>query len=74
MALPSSVHIVGAMIIFLTEEFVMRLFRLTALSIAAVATLGASAAMARPAHHKPHKVCKIVRSHGHAKKVCRWVR
>ncbi len=52
----------------------MRLFKLAALTVAAVATLGASASMARPVHHKPHKVCKIQRVHGHAKKVCRWVR
>lgn len=57
----------------------MRSFKIAALSAAAIATLGASAAMAQPprghGHHvRQHKVCKIVRHHGHAKKVCRWVR
>jgi len=52
----------------------MRVFKYVALSVAAVATLGASAAMAAPHHRKPHKICKVERHHGHAKKVCRWVR
>lgn len=56
----------------------MQLIKLAALTIAAGATLGVAAvpAVAAPHRHKPrpHKVCKIERVHGHAKRVCRWVR
>lgn len=56
----------------------MKMFKVAALSAAAFATLGASAAMAYPGgryhHPRPHKICKIERHHHHAVKVCRWVR
>ena len=55
----------------------MKMFKLAALSAAAFATLGASAAMAYPRDHhrpRPHKICKIERHYHHAVKVCRWVR
>jgi len=61
----------------------MKNLKIAGLTLAALATLGASTAYAAPGHHarphKPHKVCKIVKTHGHGrhvahKKVCRWVR
>jgi hypothetical protein len=52
----------------------MRLFNLTVLSIAMIATLGASAAMAAPNHHGKHRVCHVERQHHHNVRVCRWVR
>jgi hypothetical protein len=44
------------------------------LTVAALTVFGASMASAAPAHRKPHQVCKVVKSHHHAKRVCRWVR
>ncbi len=55
----------------------MRLFKFTALSIAAAGVLvvGTAPALAAPHRgHKPHQVCKVQRVHGHAKRVCHWVR
>ena len=51
----------------------MRLIKFAALSLAAGAALAVAAA---PAIAKPHRhqVCKIERVHGHAKRVCHWVR
>ncbi|WP_162986863.1 hypothetical protein [Sphingomonas paeninsulae] len=53
----------------------MRMLKIVGLSIAAAATLtaGIAPAVARP-NHKPHKVCKVERHHGHAQRVCHWVR
>ncbi len=42
--------------------------------LAMASVMGASTAMARPHHPRPHKICKVERHHGHVKKVCRWVR
>lgn len=50
----------------------MRLMKLTICSLS-LASLAIAAAPASANGHKPHKVCKIERSHGHTKKVCRWV-
>lgn len=52
----------------------MHVLKIAALSVAGIATLSASTAMARPHHPRPHKICKVERHHGHVKKVCRWVR
>jgi len=54
----------------------MKTMKMLGLSIAAIATVGATASYAAPARHhaKPHKVCKVVKQHHHAKRVCRWVR
>ncbi len=52
----------------------MSILKIAILSAAATATLGASAAVARPVHHKGHQVCKVEHVHHHAKRVCHWVR
>ncbi len=55
----------------------MRTIKTAGLVIAAAAATlaaGISPALARPNHHKPHQVCHIERHHGHAQRVCHWVR
>jgi hypothetical protein len=44
------------------------------LATAAAFVVASAPVAAKPAHHRSHKVCKIEHFHGHAKKVCRWVR
>ncbi len=50
--------------------------RMTKIITLSVATLAAVLATAAPAEARPHqhKVCHMERHHGHAKRVCHWVR
>jgi methyl coenzyme M reductase subunit C-like uncharacterized protein (methanogenesis marker protein 7) len=51
----------------------MRSLKIAGITIAAVAIgVSVTPSFARP--HKPHKVCKIERHHGHPTKVCHWIR
>jgi hypothetical protein len=54
------------------ELFRMTTKTVTTLALAAVATLGLSAAPAQARPHR-HKVCHVVHDHHHAHRVCNWV-
>ncbi len=50
----------------------MRALKITALSIAAVASVAVAMSPAAARPHR-HKVCHFERHHGHAVRVCHWV-
>lgn len=51
----------------------VKMFAALPLAAAALLTVGASPALARP-HHHGHKVCKTEWHHHHRTTVCHWVR
>ena len=54
----------------------MTIVKTVGIAVAGAAALIVATApvAAAPMHHKKHQVCKIERVHGHAHKVCHWVR
>ena len=52
----------------------MRMLKAAALSVVTVAALASAISPAEARPRPKHKVCHVERHHGHATRVCHWVR
>ncbi len=52
----------------------MRMLKIAALSVATAAAVISTAAPADARPRPKHQVCHVERHHGHATRVCHWVR